>query len=194
MLFIMCRPDCADLVNAIKAELRDLLGFEVDVELDEDQPWWRGFYPKKCETTGADIDEDLADVEIVDSDCNERVVIENLERLITAVKVLAQKYGNKLVYIMVTPAPTLIRFFESIIDRPVYALWFRDAPEKPHEIPVYYIVVYKVVMAIDPMLAHVLASIAAFPPAKELADKLEKTRAVVEKVGNGYLIVSIRKS
>jgi len=189
VLFIVCRPDCADLVNAVKAELKELLGFEVDVMLNEEQPWWRGFYAKKCESV-----EDIngSPIEMVDDECNEKVVVENLERLINAVKALAEKYGEKLVYIMVTPVPTLIRFFESIIDRPIYAVWFRDAPKKPHEVPVYYVIVYKVIMMVDPLLAHILASIAAFPPAEEVSSKLEESKAVVEKVGNGYLVVNIK--
>jgi len=192
VLFIVCRSHCDDLESSLKEKLMELLGFEVDCAYDSRQRWWLGFYAKQCETTGEDINEDLRNVKMIDILCQEKVIAEKDRELIDAIKALAEGYGDRLLYMVITPAPSLVRFFNSnsIVNFPMKAVWFSDAPRAWHEILIYYIIVYNMIVRIDAFLAHMLGSIAAIPSVEELVNKLNMFGALVEKIGNGYLVRS----
>jgi len=175
MILITCESNCSEVVEFVKNKLSSL-GIAIRV-LDGREKGWVGFCYEKC----WDPDEDSGDVE-----CEHDVIKKNYSALIKVVEEAAEKFGERLFYIFITPAPSLNLWGVTVVDI-MYTTWIsRNVPKNVLDPKLYKTFVLNVITKLDPILASQLNSI-PFISIDDVAAELRAKGVNVKGVNNGYL-------
>jgi len=191
MILIVCRHQCIDeMVNDIAESMKLMLKMNVWMLKGYEYTNWYGFVDGEC--CNREDDEPYCDVDCLE-DHLKRIVSTDFEKLISIVKNIAEKYGNIVSFVMITPAPALSIFNVSLISRSIYGVWLRrDIPQIEVEERMYRITTLNLLAKLDPVLAYSFFTM-PFIQIDSLIEilltrKTTRDNLIIEKVHNGYFV------
>jgi len=169
------------MAEIIKNMLSSRLGFEIEEFHDKKQKYI-GFYSKDCWRYDEDEKDFVGDVE-----CEHNIVVKILSILTKIVEEVAEKFGEKLSYILITPAPSLNIWGVTAMDPGMlYAIWInRNAPEDVLEVQLYRCLIPHLAK-LDPSQMF-KANPNPFISIDDIVAELKAKGITIKEVNNGYL-------
>jgi len=157
------------------------LGLEIEEFHDKKQKYI-GFYSKGCWHYDEDEEDFVGDVE-----CEHNIVVKTFSTLTKIVEEVAEKFGEKLSYILITPAPSLNPFGVTAMDPGmIYAIWInRNAPTDILEVQLYRCLINHLAK-LDPLLMF-KANLNPFISIDDIITELKAKGITIKVINNGYL-------